>query len=169
MSKLAVLTLGAALSIAYAQTATTPTTGPNTTGTPDMGATTPQSNTGSRVHRSAPPDKSQPEVTTPTTVPNTTGTDYMGAATPQTHPHARSAATRSNTTGHIPETAATHTGSTPIAANQSGVRTMPHTSAGWLQMLLLGSLLTAAGILSVFTRVHPWLKFKALSSTAARR
>lgn len=85
------------------------------------------------------------KATTPTTGPNTTGTPDMGAATPTTAPR---------TTGHLPRTATapastatTHSGSTPVAADQSGVRTrLPETAAGWVAMVLGGAMSMAAGV-----------------------
>lgn len=131
MRKLGILTFAAALSIAAAQTVpTTPTTGPNTTGTPDMGATTPQSHN---------PRHLRPR---PIQGPNKTrGRDHE-TGTPQTG----SATTTPQTDPARPTTAATHTGSTPAAANQSGVRTMPDTAAGWLPALLGGFALAGTGL-----------------------
>jgi len=158
MGKMAVLLLGAAAISGWAQSSApadpvdrrppvTVTTGPNTTGTPDMGATTPQDRAGHPV------DHRQPAATSPTTVPHTTATSDTGATTPTS---------RKQTTGHIPRTpaastATTHSGSTPIAADQRDVRTtdpvegnanrtMPHTASGWAPMLAIGMLIAAAGI-----------------------
>ena len=185
MCKLATMALGAALAAGPAamwaqtkpETPTTPTTGPNTTGTPDMGANTPQSRKDQRPATRPPTETNTPAPTTPTTMPNTTGTDYTGATTPETRhtPKATTPTSGRQTTGHIPATrpsrattATTHSGSTPVAADQSDVGTrdaapanrsmMPNTAAGWLPMLLSGSLLAGAG-----------MRLRALSSKAARR
>ena len=73
MSKLATIALGAAMTAVYAQTPppTTPTTGANTTGTSNAGATVPQQRQPSRSQKP----------TTATTGANTTGTSNTGATT----------------------------------------------------------------------------------------
>jgi hypothetical protein len=126
MGKMAVFLLSAAaLTWAQSNAPATVTTGPNTTGTPEVGATTPQGRSG------------QPAATSPATVPHTTATSETGATTPTD---------RKQTTGHIPRTATTHSGSTPIAEDQRDVRTMPDTASGWLPVSLLGMLMVTAGL-----------------------
>jgi len=159
MGKMAVFLLSAAALTGWAQTApvtdpadprpspVTVTTGPNTTGTPDMGATTPQNRAG-QADRRAPVEEQQPAATSPATVPNTTATGDTGATTPTD---------RKQTSGHIPRTATTHSGSTPIAADQRDVRstdaapgaaqrTMPDTASDWAAMDVCGILLIGAGV-----------------------
>jgi hypothetical protein len=166
MGKMAVFLLGAAVSAGFAQSSAplvdpadprppvTVTTGPNTTGTPDMGATTPQGQAG-QADRRAPVGDSQPAATSPATVPHTTATSDTGATTPTD---------RKQTSGHIPRTpvapgstVTTHSGSTPIAADQRDVRTtdsvngtanrtMPDTASGWLPAMLSGMLLAGLGV-----------------------
>ena len=160
MGKMAVFLLGAAALTGWAQSTppitdpadprppVTVTTGPNTTGTPDMGATTPQSRVG-QADRRAPVEQQQPAATSPATVPQTTATGYTGATTPTE---------RKQTSGHIPRTPSastvtTHSGSTPIAADQRDVRStsaadraMPDTASGWISMEICGILLIGAGV-----------------------
>src|SRR5581483_5341808 len=130
----------------------TVTTGPNTTGTSDMGATTPQSRAG-QADRRAPVEQQQPAAPSPATVPQTTATGDTGATTPTG---------RKQTSGHIPRTPSastvtTHSGSTPIAADRRDVRstdtapgaadrTMPNTASSWLLMEICGILLIGAGV-----------------------
>src|SRR5206468_3133151 len=93
---LAALTL-AAVAIAAAQTAppaSTPTTGPVTTGTPQTGGTIPGRQSG----------EDRRNATTPTTTKQTSGHIPRTQAAPAS-------------------TATTHSGSTPIAADQSKVKT----------------------------------------------
>src|SRR5690348_3089205 len=73
MSKFAIIALGVAMTAGYAQTPppTTPTTGANTTGTSNAGATVPQQRQPSR----------SPKPTTAATGANTTGTSNTGATT----------------------------------------------------------------------------------------
>jgi hypothetical protein len=98
--KLATLAL-AALSIAAAQTRpTTPTTGPVTTGTPQTGATVPGKQSG----------EDRNHAVTPTTTKQTSGHIPRTAAAPAS-------------------TATTHSGSTPIAADQSKIKTRHHVKA----------------------------------------
>jgi hypothetical protein len=161
MGKTAVFLLGAAAWTGWAQSSApvvdpadprppvTVTTGPNTTGTPDMGATTPQDRAG-QADRRAPVEHAQPAATSPATVPHTTATSDTGATTPTD---------RKQTSGHIPRTATTHSGSTPIAADQRDVRstdsvqgtanrTMPDTASGWASTTMAGMVLVGVGLYS---------------------
>jgi hypothetical protein len=74
MSKLGILALSAAMTVAWAQTPppTTPTTGANTTGTSNAGATVPEQR---QPTRAAKPTTAK----TPATGANTTGTGNTGA------------------------------------------------------------------------------------------
>jgi hypothetical protein len=156
MRRLAILVLSAGVSIAAAQTATTPTTGPNTTGTPGMGATVPPP-AGREQARPIPRERGDNETGTPVA-----GTATSGPATTGHIPATRPPRSKSATT------ATTHSGSTPIAADQSDVRTrgngsadrrLPDTSAGWLTMLFSGTFLMGAGLRSL----------RARASTTGRR